>query len=135
MLGRSAKNNMSKKKIDLQAKSLGEKWFEKAVNSTPNLWFSGICLVFGIVSIIFHFMLSDMSSAISFLGPVWVALSLLHFERYHAMRAITKLIKDYDSQSLKNNPLNETQQVTSTMKPKLNAEQGAVANPLRRRSS
>ena len=106
---------MPKKKIDLQAQSFGEKWFERSVNYAPDLWYPIICLFFGIIFIIFDItQVSDTSKVFSYLGPLWIVLALVNFERYQARKAILRLTRG--SQPKPESNINKANQITSSLK-------------------
>ena len=92
---RSAKITMSKGKIDLRASTLGERWFQFAVNHASGIWFSVFSLAIGVLFTLLYNVFPSRDPGLSiYLGPLWIASALVHFERHHARKAIERLIAD-----------------------------------------
>ena len=108
--GRSAKIIMSKKKIDLKASTLGEKWFERAVNHAVGIWFSVCAILLGMsFTLIYNVYPSRDPGLMVHFGPLWLMLALVHFERYHARKAFERLMNNGDIAS-RDSQLNEKQE-------------------------
>ncbi|MDQ8192668.1 hypothetical protein [Roseibacillus persicicus] len=92
---------MQKEHINLEPRNLGERWFQFGINNASR-WMPLVSLLLGLGFTALYF--NDSTQRVGFfgvLGPLWLVLALLHYERYHARKTLERLLIFKESKAQK----------------------------------